>query len=78
MVLKWMAKLPWERWHPRWFAWSRFAGGVCLLVLAAILLGYDTGGWWPAVLIALASLEFYTAYRLPRTIRAMQASRDAA
>jgi hypothetical protein len=75
--LKWLAKLPWERWHPQLFAWVRFAAGVCLLVLAAILLGYHIGGWWPAVLVAVAAPAFYVAYRLPRTIRATKASRDA-
>jgi uncharacterized membrane protein YdbT with pleckstrin-like domain len=47
---------------------------VFLLVLAAILLGYDTDLWLSAVLVVLAALNFYTAYRLPQTIRAMKSS----
>jgi uncharacterized membrane protein YdbT with pleckstrin-like domain len=69
-----MAKLPWERGHPQLFARLRFAGGVFLLVLAAILLGYDTDLWLSAVLVVLAALNFYTAYPLPQTIRAMKSS----
>ena len=78
MYINWLAKLPWERWHPGLLAWLRFAGGVVFLVLAAILLGYHSGGWWwPALLVALAALEFYTAYRLPPAIAATTASTNA-
>jgi hypothetical protein len=55
----------------------RFAAGVWFLVLAAVLLGYRVGGWWPPVLVVLAALSFYVAYRLPRAIRATKAPKDA-
>jgi hypothetical protein len=71
MFINWMARLRWERWHPRLFASLRFAGGVVFLILAVILRSYHIGGWWwPTVLAALAALEFYTAYRLPPAIAA--------
>ena len=72
MDLNLMAKFPWERWHPQLFASLRFAGGLCLLVLAAILLGYNTDLWLTPVLVALAVMKFYIAYRLPRTLMSMQ------
>jgi hypothetical protein len=62
--------------HPRLFAGVRVASGIWLLVLAAILYGYDRGGWWRPLLIAAAAAHFYFAYRL----RAVSTSknRDAA
>jgi hypothetical protein len=59
---------PWERRHPVLFARMRVFGGFCLLILAGILLGYDV--WWGVLLVPVAALLFYTAYRLPRAIRA--------
>ncbi len=78
MFINWLATLRWERWHPRLFAWLRSAGGVVLLALAAILVGYRVGGWWwPTLLVAMAALEFYTAYRLPPAVAASKASMNA-
>ncbi|MGH2895182.1 MAG: hypothetical protein ACRDPM_18220 [Solirubrobacteraceae bacterium] len=78
MFINRLAKLPWERWHPRLFAGLRCAGGVVCLALAAILVAYRAGGWWwPVLLVAAAVLAFYTAYRLPPTIAAMKASANA-
>jgi hypothetical protein len=56
--------------HPRLFARVRVGVGVWLLILTAILYGYDRGGWWGALLIPAAALLFYAAYRLPRAISA--------
>ena len=35
---------PWERRHPRVFAGTRICGGISLLIVAAILIGYDVCG----------------------------------
>lgn len=63
--------------HPRLFARVRVGVGVWLLILTAILYGYDRGGWWGALLIPAAALLFYVAYRLPRAISARTNARDA-
>jgi hypothetical protein len=76
-LVHWMARLPWERRHPRLFSGVRFAAGGSLLVVAGILWGYQTGGWLPVGLVAVAALAFYVAHRLPGVITATRASRDA-
>ena len=78
MELKWLARLPWNRRHPQLFALLRVAAGVFFLVVAALLVGYHAGSWWgPALLVAVAAVEFYVAFRLPRTVRALKAYADA-
>ena len=61
---------PCEYRHARLFAGTRVVVGVWLLVLTAILYGYDRGGWWRGLLVPTAALLFYIAYRLPRAITA--------
>ncbi len=61
--------------HPRLFAGVRVGAGVWLLILTAILYGYDRGGWWRPLLLAAAAGHFYFAYRL-RAISARANSRD--
>jgi hypothetical protein len=61
---------PIEYRHARFFARVRIGVGIWLLVLAAILYGYDRGGWWRALLAPTSALLFYVAYRLPRAISA--------
>lgn len=62
--------------HPRPVAAVRSAVGVWLLILAAILYGYDRVGWWTPLLILAAAAHFYYAYRL-RAIGARTNSSDA-
>jgi hypothetical protein len=66
---------PWERRHPLLCARIRIGGGVSLLIVAAILIGYD-------VVVGSAAgagggRAFYAAYRFPRAIRARTNSTDA-
>jgi hypothetical protein len=61
----------------RLFARIRVGVGVWLLILTAILYGYDRGGWWRVLLAPTAALFFYIAYRLPRAISARTNSTDA-
>ena len=66
--------------HPRIFTGVRMGAGVWLLILTAILYGYDRGGWWRVLLIAAAAGHFYFAYllrRLPRAPSARMNSTDA-
>jgi hypothetical protein len=59
--------------HPRVFAGVRMAAGVWLLILTAILYGYDRAGWWRVLLIPAAAGHLYFAYllyRLPRVASA--------
>jgi hypothetical protein len=56
--------------HAVLFARIRIGVGVWLLILAALLYGYDRGGWWRALLVPTAGVLFYAAYRLPRATRA--------
>ena len=56
--------------HARVFAGVRMAAGVWLLILTAILDGYDRGGWWRALLIPAAAGHLYFAYLLYRLPRA--------
>jgi hypothetical protein len=67
----------WEKNHARLWAPLRVAIGVWLLILTAILYGYDRGGWWGALLIPAAALHFYVAYRLHRLPRAAGANPGA-
>ena len=76
-LIDWMARRRWERWHPQLFVAVRFVAGGALLVIAGILWAYQTAGWLPVVLIAVAALAFYVAYRLPRAICATRTPRDA-
>jgi hypothetical protein len=62
--------------HPRPFAGVRVAAGVWLLILTAILYGYDRAGWWTPLLLLAAAAHFYFAHRL-RAIGARTNSRDA-
>jgi hypothetical protein len=57
-----------ERRRPRLFLGVHLASGIWLLVLTAILYGYDRGGLWGAMLVPAAALHFYVAYRLRRTL----------
>jgi hypothetical protein len=66
---------PWERRHPLLCARIRIGGGVSLLIVAAILIGYDV--WWGVLLVPVAALSFYAAYRFPRAISARMNSTDA-
>jgi hypothetical protein len=66
-----------EHRRARLFARIRIGIGVWLLILTAILYGYDRGGRWRALLIPTAAVLFYAAYRLRRTISARTNSRDA-
>ena len=66
---------PWERRHPLLSAQIRIGGDVSLLIVAAILIGYDV--WWGVLLVPVAALFFYAAYRFPRAIRARTNSTDA-
>jgi hypothetical protein len=65
---------PIEYRHVRLFTRIRIGVGVWLLVLAAILYGYDRGGWWRVLLVPTAALLFYIAYRLPRAMSARRNS----
>ena len=60
--------------HPRVFAGVRIGAGAWLLVLTAILYGYDRGGWWRVLLIPAAAGHLYFAYLLYRLPRAASAS----
>ena len=60
--------------RPGLFAPMRAVAGVWLLILTAILYGYDRGGWWGALLIPAAAGHFYFAYRLYRVPRAASAA----
>jgi hypothetical protein len=53
-------------WHPQFVARLRVAVGIWLLILTAILYGAGHGGWWQGLLVAIALLHFYLAYRLRR------------
>ncbi len=57
---------PWERRHARLCAGTRMVGGVSLLIVATILTGYDV--WWGVLLVPVAAVAFYAAYRFPRAI----------
>jgi hypothetical protein len=66
--------VPWYEYrHPRAFAGVRMAAGVWLLILTAILYGYDRGGWWRALLIPAAAGHLYFGYLLYRLSRAASA-----
>ena len=41
--------------HARVFAGARVGAGLWLLILTAILYGYDRGGWWRVLLIPAAA-----------------------
>jgi hypothetical protein len=68
---------PYSYRHPRLVARVRVAVGVWLLILTAILYGSDRTGWWGLLLVPLAALHFYLAFRLPRAITARTNSTDA-
>jgi len=60
-------RLPsWAREHAQLCAWIHFLSGVWLLALSAILLGYQRGGWWPAVLTPVALIHFWRMFALQR------------
>jgi hypothetical protein len=54
--------------RPRLFIGVHVASGTWLLVLTAILYGYARAGLWGALLVPVAALHFYVAYRLRRTL----------
>jgi hypothetical protein len=56
--------------HPLLAARVRIGVGVWLLILTAVVYGYGPGGWWGALLLPAAALNFYLAHRVPRAIRA--------
>ncbi len=56
----------WEYRHVRVILPLRVAIGIWLLVLTAILYGYDRAGWWTPLLALAALAHFYVAYRLSR------------
>ncbi len=62
--------------HPRLFAVLRVGAGVWLLILTAILYGYDRGGWWRPLLLPAAAGHVHFACRL-RAISARTNSTDA-
>ena len=64
----------WEKNHARFWARVRVGSGVWLLILTAILYGYDRGGWWRVLLIPAAAAHLYCGYLLHR--RAASASRS--
>ncbi len=64
----------WEKNHPRFWSRVHVGSGVWLLILTAILYGYDRGGWWRVLLIPAAAGHFYCGYLLLR--RAASASRS--
>jgi hypothetical protein len=54
----------WEYRHARVMLPVRVVSGTWLLVLTAILYGYDRAGWWTPLLVPAAFGHFYVAYRL--------------
>ena len=54
----------WEYRHARLMLPVRVVTGVWLVFLTALLYGYGRGGWWAALLVPAATLQFYIAYRL--------------
>ncbi len=57
-----------SRWHPRQVACVRVAVGVWLLIVTAMLYGSGHGKWgW--LLVPIAVLHFYLAYRLFRAAK---------
>ena len=64
----------WEKNHPVFWSRVRVGSGVWVLILTAILYGYDRGGWWRVLLIPAAAGHFYCGYLLLR--RAASASRS--
>lgn len=54
----------WEYRHASLMLPVRVVTGVWLVFLTAILYGYGSGGWWGALLVPAATLQFYIAYRL--------------
>lgn len=66
---------PWERRHPRLCARVRAVAGVSLLIVSAILIGYDV--WWGVLLVPVAhwpstpsaaSLKQSARRRIQRTV----------
>jgi hypothetical protein len=76
LKLNWLARTPFEYKHAHVIARLRFAAGAVLLVIAALLYGTGTGGWWPALLVFVAAGAFYGAYRMPRAVREERAARS--
>ena len=74
LKLNWLARTPFEYKHAHVIARLRFAAGVVLVVLAAILVGSGRGGWWPALLAVVAAGAFYGAYRMPRAVEEERAA----
>lgn len=58
-----------RRWvyrHPRIWSAVCFVAGTWLFILGSILC---VGGfWWGALLIAIAALELWVGYRIPRSV----------
>ena len=54
--------------RPGGFGAFRFLIGVWLVVLTALLYGWDRAGWWMPLLLVAAALHFYLAYRLRKLI----------
>jgi hypothetical protein len=74
---EWVAKTPWEFKHPQAFARLRCGSGVVLLLMTAILYGYDRAPWWTPLIGASGLVSLWGAHRIPRTIAARQSAIDA-
>jgi hypothetical protein len=74
LKLNWLARTPFEYKHAHVIARLRFAAGVVLLVIAAILYGSGNGGWLGALLVVVAAGAFYGAYRMPRAVEEERAA----
>jgi hypothetical protein len=72
--LNWVAKIPWERRHPQAFARMRYAGGVILLLLTAILYGSGRAEWWTSLLGLAGLTDFWGAYWIPRAVAQQNAA----
>jgi hypothetical protein len=57
-----------SRWHPRQVAHIRVGVGIWLLFLTAGLYSSGHGGDWEWLLVLLAAVHFYVAFRLCRAV----------
>ncbi len=73
LVLRFIPR--WEKNHPAVWSGVRAVSGAWLLILTAILYGYDRGGWWRVLLIPAAAGHLYCAYVLYRLSRRDSARR---
>jgi hypothetical protein len=66
-----------SRWYPRQVACVRVGVGIWLLVLTAVLYDSGHGGEWAWLLVPIAALHFFMAYRLFRAGEARLRSKPA-